>query len=333
MRPKTTADVLDLMGSYIASSALNVALELGLFWLLDERPETAESIARSLHIPSNRCRYWLELLKGMELLEREGTLYSVSPDAHAAILHAYSKETWMHLAEEERERYPAGRDLALHIRRPGTVWATQGLELPDYVKQMEESIDRARNFTRMLYEIHKPLAEELAGRLDLTGVKRLMDLAGGSGAMSLALLRRYPQLTCVVVEIENVCVAGREIAAENSMQERIVYHSADILKDKLPSDFDMVLECDVGIYDEALFRKVRDVLNPKGRFAIAGELAREDGVAPLSRLDHVFWRSLDDPDFVVATVSVIQTRLSKAGFQPVSDETLPSGQVVIQSRK
>ncbi|MDI6809710.1 MAG: methyltransferase [Candidatus Eisenbacteria bacterium] len=333
MKPRTTADVLDLMGSYIASSALNVALEVGLFWLLKERPETTESVARSLHIPSNRCRYWLELLRGMGLLDREGAAYSVSPDARTAILDAYSKETWMHLAEEERERYPAGRDLALHIRRPGTVWATQGLEPPDYVKQMEESIDRARSFTRMLYEIHKPLAEEVAGRLDLTGVKKLMDLGGGSGAVSLALLRRNPQLACVVVDIENVCVAGRELAAENSMQERIVYHSADIIKDKLPSDFDMVLECDVGIYDEALFRKVRDVLNPQGRFVIVGELAREEGVAPLSRLDHAFWRSLDDLDYEVVTVPLVHARLAKVGFHPISEETLQNGGVVIQSGK
>jgi hypothetical protein len=71
-----------------------------------------------------------------------------------------------------------------------------------------------------------------------------------------ALLRRYPHLTAVVVDIANVCAAGREIATENSMEDRITYYAADFLRDELPSGFGMVLECDAGPYSEALFRRI-----------------------------------------------------------------------------
>ena len=46
----------------------------------------------------------------------------------------------------------------------------------------------------------------------------------------------------------------------------------------------MVLECDVNVYSEALFRKVWAALNPEGRFVIVDQLAPERGVAPPSRL-------------------------------------------------
>jgi 16S rRNA G1207 methylase RsmC len=68
---------------------------------------------------------------------------------------------------------------------------------------MAQSPERARRFTRMLGEIHRPLAAELAETLDMTGVRRLMDLGGGSGVVSLALLNRHPELTAVVVDIAN----------------------------------------------------------------------------------------------------------------------------------
>ena len=39
-----------------------------------------------------------------------------------------------------------------------------------------------------------PLAEELAGCLDMRGVERILDLGGGSGVISLALLEKHPDL-------------------------------------------------------------------------------------------------------------------------------------------
>jgi hypothetical protein len=127
--------------------------------------------------------------------------------------------------------------------------------LPDYFAQLVASPERARRFTRVLYEVHLPLAEALAECLDMSGAKRMMDLGGGSGVLSLALLRSYPNLTALVVDIANVCAAGREIAAEKAMEARLTFRAADYEQDKLPSGFHLVLECDVGGYSEGVLQK------------------------------------------------------------------------------
>jgi SAM-dependent methyltransferase len=332
MNPTTTEDVFDLMESYITSAALNSALELGLFWLLASQPLDAPSVARSLDIPVGRCRYWLQLLVTMGLLDREPEGYTPSPTARAAILDACSQDTWALLAQDARDRFPAVLDLALHIHEPGSVWAVQGLATPDYFAQMVESPERARRFTRMLYELHLPLAEALAEFLDVTVVDRLMDLGGGSGVMSLALLRRYPNMTAVVVDMANVCAAGREIMrelaldlAESPVEERISYHAADFVCDELPSGFDMVLECDVGDYSEALLHKIRVALNPGGRLVIVDHFAPAPGVAPATPpYPHwAFLGSLDTPDSRRPTAAEIKTRLAQVGFQLLSEEILP----------
>jgi len=334
VKPATTDDVFDLMTSHIDSAALGAAMELGLFWLLAGQPQDAAGVAQALGIPIHRCQYWLQLLSSMGLLEQVAKAYAPSSTARTAILDAYSQETWALLAQYERERFPAVHDLALHIHEPGSTWAIQGLTHPDYVAQMKESPERARRFTRMLYEIHQPLADELAKSLDMTGVERLMDLGGGSGVVSLAFLRRHPHLTAVVVDIANVCAAGREIAVETSMEERLTYHAADFLQDELPSGFAMILECDVGIHSEELFRKLRTALNPGGRLVIVGYyFAPAEGVAPPSRLPWTFLDSLEDPDFTFPTVAEIQAQLTQAGFQPLSEYTLSGDWIVIEARK
>lgn len=345
MQVNTTDDVFDLMDGYIPSAALNAALELGLFWRIAAQPMDAAALGQALGIPAQRCQYWLQLLSTIGLVDSGPEGYAPSPAARSAILDAYSQDAWAFLAREARERFPAILDLALHLREPGSVWAAQGWTPPDYFALLVESPERARGFTRMLYELHLPLAEDLAGFLDMTGVDRLMDLGGGSGVMSLALLRRYPHLTAVVVDIPNVCAAARQLVREvvrevgvqnarhaageeapvHPLEGRIAYHAADFIQDELPTGFDMVLECDVGAYSEDLFRKIRPALNAGGRLVIVDQFAQEEGLAPWNP-PYPLWAflgSLEDPDAGRPTAAEIEARLVRSGFRLLSTEPLP----------
>jgi predicted TPR repeat methyltransferase len=343
MKPKTADDVFELMDAYITSAALNAAMELGLFWLLAERPLDAPAVAQTLDIPPNRCQYWLQLLSTTGLIERGPAGYAPSSTTQSAILDACSQDTWAYLARDARDRFPAIIDLALHLRQSGSTWAAQGLVPPDYFEQMVDDPERARDFTRGLYEIHVPLAEALAETLDMSGVKRLMDLGGGSGVMSMALLRRCPDLSAVVVDIANVCAAGREIAAEQSLEDRLIYHVADFTRDELPSGFDMILDCDVGCYNETMLPNIWSALNPGGRLVIVDQFARESGLAP-ETLPYPLWiflGSLERPDASYPTVTEVQTRLTRAGFHLLSEAILPQkgtmrwtkGWTMIEARK
>ena len=341
MQPSTSDDIFALIDSYAISAALGTAMETGLFWLLAEHPRDAQSIAQELDIPLNRCRYWLQLLCSYDLLELTDKGYRPSTIAQTTILDAYSQDTWSFLAREAHERFPAVLDLSVHIHDHGSVWETKGLTPPDYLFNMQKSAERARQFTRMLYEIHLPLASALADSLDMQGVARMLDLGGGSGVMSLALLRQHPQLNAVVFDIPNVCVAGREIASENAMEDRISYMAGDFLRDKLPQGVDLVLECDVGPYTEQIFQKIRSVLNPGGRLVIVDKFAPTKEGAHPTRLHWAFLGSLENPARTGTTVSEVENLLAQTGYELISTGTLPavesqrwsSGWVMIEARK
>jgi cyclopropane fatty-acyl-phospholipid synthase-like methyltransferase len=325
MKPETTEDILELMNGNILSAVLGAAMELGIFWLLADKPLSAPELAQSLNIPLNRCNYCLQILSKLGLLDDNGESFTPSTVAREAILNVQSQDAWAFQAREDRDLSLYVQDLALNISKPMSAWQAWNLSPADYFQQLEEDPIYMARFTRKLYEIHSSFAEQLANMLDLRGVKRLLDLGGGSGIVSFALVRKQPDLTSVVVDVESVCQAGREIASENKLEQRITYLAADFIKGDLPIGFDMVMLCDVGSFSEILFRRIHDALNLKGRLIIVDKFAPSRTSAPPSRLLSAFLNSLESPaqsiDYI--TTEVVETRLRQAGFRDFSATSVP----------
>ena len=337
---KTTQDVENLLRMYHASAAVGTALELGLFWLLAEEPLKTKDISLKYNIPYDRCKYWLALLRELGLLDYQGEKYALSSFARTAILEAYSLETWSFLAQEIREGYPTIFNLPINITHPTSVLEAQNVTPPNYITQMKNDVTRAERFTRMLYELHQSLGSRIAEKLDLTGVNRLMDLGGGSGVVSFALLAQNPNLKVVVVDIENVCTVGEDIASTTQVGDRISYHSADFVQDALPSGFDMVLECDVGIYTEELFRKVWNSLIKGGKFVIVTNTNEQGAwVTHKESKPSFFWylsvfsESLKVPKFSLSSFDDVKTHLLNAGFHDILEQVQDDGIVIFQATK
>ena len=255
--------------------------------------------------------------------------------ARTAILDANSRESWRHLVVDEQEKDAGVHGLPQFISEPGSLWAVQGLGEPiSYIDRMRASSKSAREFTRTLFEVHQDLTNQLAERLDLTGVERMMDLGGGSGVISMAFLRKYPALTSAVVDIENVCIAGREIAWEVGFADRISYHPAEFDTGEFPSGFDLVLQCDVSVHGVELLRKIWRSLTPDGRFIFVGHLSPADNLAPPTRLEWTFLDSLHNADYGIPALSEFRMQLAQAGFD-ASDEhhIFGKGWTVLQARK
>ncbi len=331
----TNEDVYTLLHAPAASAALGAAINTGLLWMLAEKPMNGEEVAQALNIPGKRSHYWLQYLQSFGILEKVPHGYIPSSVVHTAILDTHSRESWQHLVIDEQEKDACVHGLPQLISEPGSLWTIQGLEEPkNYVDRMRASPERAREFTRMLFEVHQNLANQVAELLDLTGVERMMDLGGNSGVISMVLLRKYPALTSTVVDIENVCVAGREIAEEEGFSDRITYHSAEFADDEFPSGFDLVLQCDVAEYGIELLQKLYRSLKPGGRLIFVDHFSPAENLAPTTRLEWTFLDSLHDPNFSFPTLDEFKSQLAQAGFD-VSDEhqTLGKGLIVLQAWK
>lgn len=331
----TTEEIYGLMASSTASAALGTAIETGLLWSLAEKPSTAEEIIQSLKIPGKRGYYWLQYLESFGVLELGPEGYSPSNLIYEAILESKSQESWVYLTREERERTAGVYNLPKYLSEPGSIWTAQGFPArTSYVEKMRNSPEEAREFTRMLFEVHQNLANLLAEMLDLSNVHTLLDLGGGSGVVSMALLRKYPELTATVVDIENVCIAGRKIAQEQSLSDRISYYPAEFFKSEFPTGFDMAIQCDVGVSGLELYQKLFNSLIPGGRMIFAEHFSPTEDSAPETRLEWTFLDSLGNPDFFMPTLAQVKAQLTQVGFRVLPEQKiLGRGLVVFEARR
>ena len=131
----------------------------------------------------------------------------------------------------------------------------------------------------------------------------------------------------MVMDVEPVCLVGREIALENGLEHRISYVAADLLRDDLPTGFDMVMLCDVGLLDEVLLRKIHGSLNEQGHLVVVDKFAPTQADAPPSRLSGAFLASLQHPGPSIrfTTVDMVQTRLAGIGFRDFAATSVPHG--------
>ena len=332
----TKEDISNLLGASTSSIALGAAIETDLFQMLAEKPMDGDDVAQAMNIPGKRAHYWLQLLAELGILEIVPEGYVPSSLARSVILDAedFRKLRLKHNAVDERERLAGIRNLALYLSE-ASIWKVQGLTEPKgYVEKMNDDPKRAYSFTRLLYNIHQNLGNELAEFLDLTGVQNLLDLGGGSGVEAMALARKFPDLSITIVDIENVCTVGREIVEENHLSDRITFCGADFLTDELPQGFDFVLHCDIGVYGEDLFRKLWASLKSEGRIALIFHFSPSENTAPAPFLEWAFLDSLKNPEFGFPTVAQVRTQLVRSGFQVLPGEhTLSDGRIVIQAQK
>lgn len=93
----------------------------------------------------------------------------------------------------------------------------------------------ARRLTLSLAGRAKNVAPHLAANVPLEGVTRLLDVGGGTGIYSIALLQKHPQLSATVLDGPEVLKVTAEMAAAYGVADRLTCVAGDMFKEVLPS--------------------------------------------------------------------------------------------------
>jgi (2Fe-2S) ferredoxin/SAM-dependent methyltransferase len=259
---------------FLESRVLLTALELDLFTTVARGATAAEAAAaRSTH-PGATARL-LNALVAMGLLAKKDGVFSPAPpasrflvrgakdDAVDALLHQSSLwRTWSALTEVVRTGRPAPR---------------------------QEMGDRGDDWTvAFIAAMHKGAAQRaplLVQAVGATGVGRLLDVGGGSGAYSIAFAQANPSLSAVILDLPSVLPIAEGHVAAAGLEARVRTRAGDLRRDELGSGFDLVLLssiCHMLSADEnrSLLRRAFTALAPGGRVAVSDFLLAEDRAAP-----------------------------------------------------
>jgi hypothetical protein len=120
---------------------------------------------------------------------------------------------------------------------------------------------------------------------------------------------------------------------DDSLARRIAYRRLDLRRDDLAAGSDTALECDLGTCGMNLFCRLRQSLDPAGRFLTVDGSDRL-GVDPsLLFLAHAFRVSLDNPDCSAPKAPELYALLSESGFQSARVGRQPNGMPLIGAER
>ncbi len=291
--PRPDRRVYDAYVAGRQSAALAVAVRLRLFETLDAEPQPESALGERLDVKPRPLRSLLAALLAMGLVERRGDAWACSDDASDYLVRG--KPGWLGgLVDLEVEQFLSPASLLEAMKRDAP--SVYGDDDPWDAHVADPG--KARRFTAAMHSVIERPAAGLAETLDLSGVRSLLDVGGGSGAVSLALAARWPHLRCVILDLPVVCGIAREYVEAAGLQDRVTAEPGDLFAETFPTGHDAVLFSQI-LHDwspeagRELLRKAHDALPPGGLCLVHEKLVDDDGRGPLANalvnLDMLVW--------------------------------------------
>lgn len=271
----------ELAFSFKKTGAMVLALELGLFTLIDQGRCTAAAIADELELDAEMIDRLLSVCKAMDLVrESDGELENFSDVSRYLVK---TKRTYFgdYLIYQPISDYDRFKNLKQHFTAPSGPPPEKGR----YVTMMQDA-DRARRFTEAGYNASLPLAYKLAKVFDFSQFEKWLDVAGGSGCYAIAACERNPDLHVTILDFPNVTAISREFVAKHDLSERIDTMNGNFFDVPFPTDCDLIsfitpLQSYAPEEVVRVLSKAREALVPGGTCLVVDYMLNDDKNGPL----------------------------------------------------
>ncbi len=266
-------DRLDQMiRSYWPSRCLLTALELDIFTAVGEGA-TAEQVGRTIEASSRGVSMLLNALVALGLLSKQGDAYQNTPESARFFVQG-SKDNHRNGLLHTANIWHSWSTLTDAVRR-GTRVPVDGGRTPNWTPDFIAGMQRNA----------KDRAPLLVKAIGTTGVSRILDLGGGSGAYSIAFAQASSQVKCDILDLPEVVSLTSEYVKKSRVSGQISIRAGDMLDDGLGSGYDLVmLNAICHMFSEAqnreLFRRAHQALAPKGRLVVQDFILNPDKTGP-----------------------------------------------------
>ena len=264
-------DALNAMGrAFQDSRVLLTGIELDIFTAIGQG-STAAQVAAHCHTDARATEMFLNVLVACELLAKQGDVFRNTP-LSAQHLAGPERMAWMHMA---------------HLWQS---WST----LTEAVRKGTTALDanfgsRTGEWTEaFIAAMHRNAAERaprVVQAVGTAGVRRILDVGGGSGAYSIAFAQAAPDLQADLLDQEPVTRIARRHIAEAGLTGRVQLCVGDLRKGPLGEGYDLVLLsaiCHMLGEDENrdLIRRCATACAPGGRVVIQDFILNDAKTAP-----------------------------------------------------
>jgi 3-hydroxy-5-methyl-1-naphthoate 3-O-methyltransferase len=292
---------------------LLVADELGLFSLLRDRPSDADAVGARLELTPRSVEALLAVLAASDLVVKRLGLFHLTDVARTYVLPD-SAFYWLPMLRAVGTAQSSADVLMESVR-------SEHLGPDERISKRwvrgEMSPDDARGSNQRMHSHSLPAAIGLARNGDFHGVRRLLDVAGGSGCFSIALAQRYPSLRCTIAELPVVAADTRTYIARYQCEDRVDTYPFNMFSDPWPTGYDAIFFSNVFHDWDApsraeLTARSFAALPPGGRIYLHEMLLNDTSDGPLPpALFSIMMLGIRGKQF---SAPELHTQLSAAGF-------------------
>jgi (2Fe-2S) ferredoxin/ubiquinone/menaquinone biosynthesis C-methylase UbiE len=267
-------DIMQRMRAYQESRVILSGVELDIFTAVGKGARS-EEVAKRIGTDPRATEMLMNALVATGMLTKAGGVFRNAPVA----------------AQFYAERSPNdARAAAMHTVNFWARWST----LTDCVRAgtsvtFSESAARPEDWTRaFIAAMHRnavdraPLILQAVGT---EGVRRLLDVGGGSGAYSIAFAKAVEGLQAEILDLETVLPIAQSHIEKAGVGNRVKTRAGDLRTDKLGHGFNLVLVsaiCHMLGVDENrdLLKRCYQALAPQGRVVIQDFILDADKTSP-----------------------------------------------------
>jgi (2Fe-2S) ferredoxin/SAM-dependent methyltransferase len=263
----------EMIGSNMPSRCLLTALELDIFAAVGEGASAAE-VGIKINANARGAGILLNALVALGLLTKSGDEYR------------NTAETARFFARGSKDNQ---RDGLLHMADMWHNWST----LTDAVRSgtsveigREQNPEWTTNFIVAMQNIAKDRAPLVVKALGTEGVRRILDLGGGSGVYSIAFAKASRDVKCEILDLAAVVPLAADYVSKAGVAAQVSIRSGDMLHDDFGSGYDIImLNAICHMFTEEqnrdIFRHARKALAPNGRLVVQDFILNPDKTGPL----------------------------------------------------
>lgn len=328
--PPPSVSLMELAIGYQRSKTLFAIVELRIPTLLADAPLATEEIAERTKLHRLACDRLMNAGVALKLFARDAAgAYSNTDESRTFLVEGAPAYLGEQFALYERTSYHAWGDLAERLRqwRPGA----SDTETPQDADQGAASMRAQHNLAVLV-------GAQLARAFEFDDFTSVLDLGGGSGAMSISLCREHESLRATIFDLPEVAGVAREFVADAELSDRIETRDGDFKQDELPGGFDLALLANLlSVSSEdtnrRLFRRIYDRLPAGGAIILSGWVLDDARTSPtipvLFCLEDIVWNVPD----VERAAHTYEAWLRDAGFTAIERRVFHEPWSMIVGRK
>lgn len=271
---KSAEDIRELANAFRESRTFLTAFELKIFTSLDKHLMTSDDVAQKLNSDSRATDRLMNALCAMGLLKKvHGKFYNSDLSAKYLV-----------------EGKP---DFMRNIYHANNLWNDWSSLTDSVIKGSSQRsiINKSENdnwvesFIGAMHYRGVNQGKILAMMIDISNVKNMLDVGGGSAAFSMEIVKKNPSISAVVLDLPYVIPLTKKYVSEAGLSDKFNFIEGDYLTTELKDNYDLILLSaivHINNYDQnkMLVKKCADVLNKSGMIIINDFVMNEDRTQP-----------------------------------------------------